>query len=534
MKRAAFYVRVSTDRQEQEQTIDTQINEILSVIEKDGNVIDDKHKYMEAGYSGSFISRPQLDILRSDAKNNEFDILYVYDKGRLSRKFLDQEILIEEFKKTGVEFNSLHDINAISPEEIVMSQVMGVFHEYERVKISERFRIAKLNKVRSGKLLGYNPAYGYSYTPIKGHGYEKQNGSFEIIESEAEVIRKIFNWVADDGLSTNKIIKRLYDEGISPRKGKRDQWTAGPINRLLRNESYIGKHYYNKTESIIPKNPTKDRKYHQHTDKTSRKMKDRTDWLEVETPRIVTDKLFERVQQQLKKNAIHSPRNAHHSYLLRGSIWCTCGTKRTGEGARGHYYYRCTQRLAVFPDPPTCNERGINSEVIDSTVWDILAILLTEPKLLSEQYKIYVAKTETQHNVNTEIDKLNDDLSKLKNEESRYVGAYGRGSLDEVSFDEAMRGINKRKIDLTQLINSSIQKQPIKLPEFNGSDLAKAFKELLSELEFEEKLTVVHQVIDKVIATKETVTLCGNIPLLSPTGEVKAEYEPINRNRRPA
>jgi site-specific DNA recombinase len=73
-----------------------------------------------------------------------------------------------------------------------MKSVMGVFHEYERLKITERFRIGKLNKVRAGKLLGYQAPYGYDYIPIKGKGLDKLNGKFVINEEEAKVIQMIF------------------------------------------------------------------------------------------------------------------------------------------------------------------------------------------------------------------------------------------------------------------------------------------------------------------------------------------------------
>lgn len=60
---------------------------------------------------------PSLDLMRQDAREKRFDILYVYDRGRLARKFVYQEIVIEELANLDITFKSLHDINGKTPEE---------------------------------------------------------------------------------------------------------------------------------------------------------------------------------------------------------------------------------------------------------------------------------------------------------------------------------------------------------------------------------------------------------------------------------
>src|SRR6266568_647068 len=165
MLRAAYYTRVSTDKQKDEETVKNQISEIETAIIADGNILQEDCKYRDEGWSGAILERPDLDRMRQDAHEKKFDILYVYDRGRLARKFVYQEIVIEELTNLDIIFKSLHDINGESPEENLLGGVMGIFHEYERLKITERFRIGKLNKVRGGKLLGYQAPYGYDYIP---------------------------------------------------------------------------------------------------------------------------------------------------------------------------------------------------------------------------------------------------------------------------------------------------------------------------------------------------------------------------------
>lgn len=528
----AIYVRVSTDRQEQEETKETQLFEVNQAITNDGFSTNDVLTYLDDGWSGGYLARPSLDELRQDAAEKKFDKLYVFDKGRLSRVFIHQELLIKELSEAGIDIKSLHDINPTNMEEVVMSQVMGVFHEYERLKIAERFRLGKLNKVRRGRLLGYNPPYGYDYIPVSGHGHEKQNGSFEINEKEAEVVKKIFGWIANEALSVNEVIRRLHSEGIAPRKAKRPQWTKSPLVRLLRNETYVGRHYYYKTEAIKPKKPTTDRKYFKHTDKTSRRARDRSEWLMVEVEPIIDEMTFQKVQTQLDKNLSLSPRNANHEYLVRGLIYCECDSKRTGEGARGHYYYRCTERLHTFPEPATCVSKGINASVLDSVIWDNIAILLTEPKLLEQQYKMYAKETAETSSQSAQLVDLEKKLTDLRDEEKRYISAYGRGSLSDELFDEHMLGINKNKQDLNLKISQLKKSTPKALPAFESGEIAKRFSELIAELDFTSKRFVVESIVEKIVATKENVTICGRIPLLTPSTTLEAGLHANDWHRR--
>jgi site-specific DNA recombinase len=517
MKRAAFYVRVSTDKQADEKTWETQIFELKRSIEQDGNILADGCEYMDESWSGAILERPALDLLRQDAKAEKFDILYVYDRGRLARKFVYQEIVIEELNNLGIEFKSLHDVNGTTPEEQLMGNVMGVFHEYERIKIAERFRLAKLNKVRNGALLGYNPPYGYNYIPVKGKGVAKTNGRFVINEEEARVVRLIFDWVAVECISLREVIRRLYDMGIKPRKGKRDVWTKGPVVRLLRNESYIGKHYYYKSESCLPKDPTKNegKKYrHRHTNKTSRKVRDKEEWLMVECARIIEDELFFKAQEQLGLNAKFAQRSKKNEYLFGGLVWCVCGAKRVGEGVNGKTYYRCTDRLHNFPLPRVCKEGGVNVSVMDAAAWQRLSALLTDPSLVERQIKNY-----TDHQIATLENEakgveVTRGLKALDEEERRYVKMYGQGMMSESIFEEQMQSIIKRRNALKQAQMKPQGNNLAMVKSLDPTMLVKPFADFMQNLDYKGKVFTVRKIVDKVVATKEEVTICGFIPVL--------------------
>jgi len=215
---SALYARVSTGNQEKQETINSQIAEIKERIKKDGLMLGDNLTFFDDGWTGSVLARPELDKLRDAVKGKLFQVLYVYDLGRLSRDFLNQLILKKEIEEAGVKIISLHDINNESPESGLAQNVMGIFHDYERIKIAERFRRGKLYKAKQGILFGWTAPYGYRY--VKG---DKKTtfGSFEIIKEEAENVKMIFKWLVDEQMTIRQIILRLFEQKILPRKNKK-------------------------------------------------------------------------------------------------------------------------------------------------------------------------------------------------------------------------------------------------------------------------------------------------------------------------
>src|SRR3990167_6063624 len=96
---AALYARVSTERQEKEETIESQVAEVKQKIEDDGNILPPKNLFVDDGWTGMMLARPALDAMRDAIKENQIQVVYVYDLGRLSRDFTNQLILLRNFDK---------------------------------------------------------------------------------------------------------------------------------------------------------------------------------------------------------------------------------------------------------------------------------------------------------------------------------------------------------------------------------------------------------------------------------------------------
>jgi site-specific DNA recombinase len=512
MKRAALYARVSTRRQEEEETIATQLVELRDRIAADGHLLLEECVYTDDGWTGELLARPALDRLREDARRGLFELLYVYDRGRLARKFVYQEIVLEELANAGLQFVTLHDFQAETPEEQVLQAMQGVFHEYERVKITERMRAGKLHKVKSGLLLGFNPPYGYDYQPRT----QKENGAFRINEAEARVVRLIFGWVGEEGISIREVIRRLYRLGIPPRQGKRPTWTTGPISRLLREEAYTGIHYYNRREAIVARNQRENGPRYRKVKKTGRRRRPRSEWLPVAIPALIPRPLFDQVQQQLRLNAERSPRNTQREYLLRGLIYCPCGQRRSAEGKERHRYYRCNDRLHRFPLPRQCTRGGVCAPVADAAVWNALAELLADPGRLREQAERWLAEREQADTARTTaVNRLEAARQKLQTEEERYAHAYGEGVL---SF-EAYRSLGeqvasrRRRLEAEALQNLPPGSGGETGPVLSVAPLVVGTGATLEGLDFADRRAVVTQLVEKVVADSEAVLIRGQIPV---------------------
>ena len=152
MKLAAIYARVSTEKQEEQRTIDSQIYELREACKKDG--VEIAKEYTDDGFSGTLLARPGLDQLRDDVSKGLFSAVYILSPDRLARRYLYQAIVIEEFKKKGIEVIFLNKALTDSPEDQLLLGIEGLVAEYERAKILERTRRGRLHRAKNGEIMG--------------------------------------------------------------------------------------------------------------------------------------------------------------------------------------------------------------------------------------------------------------------------------------------------------------------------------------------------------------------------------------------
>ena len=300
-----------------------------------------------------------------------------------------------------------------------------------------------------------------------------------------------------------------------PAKAKSKQWSTGVIDRMLRDETYIGLHHYNKTESSVTVNPRKYEKY-RRTLKGSRTVRPKDDWMEVKVPRIVSTALFNRVQVQLERNKrLSSRNNKKNDYLLSGIIECPCGFARTGDPANGHTYYRCTDRLNHATGLRQCFEKGINSAVVDDLVWRNIKEMLTNPELVTEYARKW---QENASPIEDQIKLLKKQITSLDEQVERLLTIFTTGDITEKIYRTRKNEISDRRDKFIHEINN-LENLLATQPKLPLEKLVSGVVKLLQEPDFLAKWEIIKTVITKIVATKAEINVWGFIPLV-PESEI--------------
>jgi site-specific DNA recombinase len=502
---AALYARVSTGRQEKEETVGSQIEEVKQRIVADGNVLPPKNIFVDDGWTGMMLARPSLDAMRDAIQDGQINIVYVYDLGRLSRDFTDQLILLREFELAEIKFVSLRDINPTTPAEEMMQKVMGIFHDYDRRNTQEKFRRGKLYKARNGNMINGQALYGYRY--IKKT--DKQSGRWEVDEDEADIVRQIFRWVCVEGLSMHGVIKRLYDRKIYPKKRKRDAWSKGPIVRMLKYKTYFdGIAYYNKSEAVVAKHPIKDVKY-KKVKRTSRRVRPLSDWIPLKVPKLfsVDDMfLFDKVQKILEDNKRYASKRRVYDYLLTGKTYCEHGYKRVGDGysKNSNHYYRSAARVYKFPEKSDCDCAGVNAIVLDKIFWDEFYKILTNPDLMKVKAEKWLKHAdEYSESSKSEVADIDKKLVSLGGEGTRYAKMRGEGLIEDKQFRDLMKDVLIRKNRfLEQKEEIKNRACPSKFQNINLNELCQEAQSVIESLDATNKKQIVRELVEKVIIKK--------------------------------
>jgi len=150
-KRAAIYVRVSTDKQ----TIENQVTVLRQIAQRRGwDVVE---QYSDAGISGSKgrDGRPGLDQMVKDAQRRKFDVIMAWAIDRLGRSLIDLLGTIQTLKASGVDlYLDQQSIDTTTPAGKLMFQVCGAFAEFERSMIRQRVNAGLKRAVAQGRQLG--------------------------------------------------------------------------------------------------------------------------------------------------------------------------------------------------------------------------------------------------------------------------------------------------------------------------------------------------------------------------------------------
>lgn len=375
--RVALYARVSTEDQVEKYGLPLQRAAFAEYVAR--HALDDagpEHHYVDEGYSGTTLERPELDRLLADlarlkGPSRPFDAVVVYDEDRLSRSVVGYSIALDALERRGVGLLTIHERpdTENSPERTLQRQIKASFAEYQRTQFLERGRQGRLARARAGKYVGPRPPYGYTYV--------KATGMLVVNTDEAAVVRDIFEAMGKRGGTIGSIAADLTRRGIrSPNADRSDLgvngWAESSIGRILRQTAYLGEWNYNRRRTVEPTQHRDERQYRNRR-KTAVTARPESEWIAVPVPSIIERPLWDAAQAQMDWNRRKHERNVKRFYLLRTMVRHDCGSPLGGNPSHDVRYYRC----------PACRV-GIKADTLEDAVWSEIARLLRDPGTVEE------------------------------------------------------------------------------------------------------------------------------------------------------
>lgn len=329
-KYTALYIRVSTNAQfEEGYSVDAQEKRLKAWCES--RDISRTKSYIDGGWSGSNLNRPEMQKLIADIKDGKVDTVVVYKLDRLSRSQKDTIYLLEDvFDKYDVSFVSINEsFDTTTPYGKAMVGILSVFAQLERENIRDRTRMGMLERLKSGLWRGGgSPPFGYDYN--------RESGVL-IPNKHADDVKTIFDLYLQ-GYSTTKLANMF--PVCSDRQ----------ITEILRRITYLGK------------------------------IKNNGEIFDGCHEPIIDEETWNRVQSELEKRSTKSVTNSEH--LLTGLLYCgNCGAKmryqKWGTDGNGNPKYKiyCYSQQKSKPNlvhDPNCSNLKIPANELEKTVLDEL------------------------------------------------------------------------------------------------------------------------------------------------------------------
>jgi len=520
MKPAAIYARVSSDRQKRERTIKSQTAALIERTRREGYTIPQEWIFEDEGYSGAVLVRPGLEQLRDLAVEGQIQAVWVYSPDRLSRKYAYQVLLLEEFARHGVDVLFIRSPKADTPEEQLLLQFQGMIAEYERAQIAERTRRGKRHRARAGSINVLSGApYGYRYVRKS----ETSDAYYQVLEKEAEVVRKVYCLYTQDDLSINAIARWLNEHDIATRTGA-GRWCRSTVWAMLRNPAYKGTACFGKTETAERQRitrPLRQRGGYSPRSSANRE-RPREDWIEIPVPALIDEASFALAEEKLEHNKRHSPRRTVEPTLLQGMLVCKrCGyayyRTSTRTSKRKIYYYRCLGSDDYrYPNGRVCDSRPVRQDHLDDVVWQHVIRLLEDPGLIQGEIDRRIQANHEAVPTKRHKAALRKEHARFHKKINRLLNAYQEDLLSLEELRKRMPELRKREqtiqSELHSLESANVDQQTYLQLADNIELFLSRLRTVASVLSVTEQQKILRLLVREILVDHDTIVIRHSIP----------------------
>ena len=513
--RVTFYARVSTDQDEQINSLENQVQYYTELIQSKPNW-KFVPGYVDEGISGgSTKRRDNFNRMIRDAKAGMFDFIITKEISRFSRSTLDSIKYTQELLdyNVGVFFQN-DNINTLDTDSEFRLVIMAGVAQDEIRKLSERLKFGFRQAIKNGHVLGNDKLYGY----------DKKDCVLTVNEEEAEIIRIIFDLYGNQRLGTRTISKRLMELGYTSREG--NAFNTLTIRHILENPKYKGWYCGNKSQSVDYR--------------TKRNiLLDESEWVtypDPSIPAIVPEELWNRANALYKRRREEMKSHSsgvsfHNRYPYSAKIYCeehgttfhrqVIQTKKGQQEVWQCKVYRSHGRAA-------CSAPQIRSSDLDFILSDIFK------ELIRDKQKIIDSLVTVLTNIPKEVDygklrcQVENEMDDLERKKNRLLDLSIAGALTVEEFKERNDAFNVQILECQGKLTAIRQEEENRSSE--ELDIPAIRRALDEALHFTGEIdtALVATILDKVVVKKESTKDAIHLDIFLKLGSTyEAVYTPL-------
>ena len=513
--RVTFYARVSTDQDEQINSLENQVQYYTELIQSKPNW-KFVPGYVDEGISGgSTKKRNNFNRMIRDAKAGMFDFIITKEISRFSRSTLDSIKYTQELLdyNVGVFFQN-DNINTLDTDSEFRLVIMAGVAQDEIRKLSERLKFGFRQAIKNGHVLGNDKLYGY----------DKKDCVLTVNEEEAEIIRIIFDLYGNQRLGTRTISKRLMELGYTSREG--NAFNTLTIRHILENPKYKGWYCGNKSQSVDYR--------------TKRNvLLDESEWVtypDPSIPAIVPEELWNRANALYKRRREEMKSHSsgisfHNRYPYSAKIYCeehgttfhrqVIQTKKGQQEVWQCKVYRSHGRAA-------CSAPQIRSSDLDVILSDIFK------ELVRDKEKIIDSLVTVLTNIPKEVDygklrcQVENEMEDLERKKNRLLDLSIAGALTVEEFKERNDAFNAQILECKGKLTAIRQEEENRTSE--ELDIPAIRRALDEALRFTGEIdtALVATILDRVVVKKESTKDDIHLDIFLKLGSTyEAVYTPL-------
>ena len=421
--RVTYYARVSSEKDEQLNSLGNQISYYEDFIKKNPNWTY-VEGYIDEGLSAATTkNRENFHRMVDDGKAGVFDLIITKEISRFARNTLDSIQFTRELLNAGVGvFFQNDNINTLDEDSELRLTIMSGIAQDELRKLSSRVKFGHAQAIKKNVVLGNSRIFGYT----------KDGGRLVIDQDEAPMVRELFELYATGQYSMKQIETLFWAKGYRNHNGKKIAHTT--MSGMISNPKYKGYYVGNKVKVIDLF--TKKQKFLPPEEWVM--FKDETGEI---VPAIVDEELWEQANKVLKKRSEDVKGRqgiCNHANLLTGKLYCAdCGTayyRRESKDKQGNKNSKwvCSNKIKSGAD--ACASFPIYEEELKPLLFEVFQETEADAEALIEEYIEMYKSLADGGDTAKQIDALRDQADLARKKKSKLLGYNAAGQLSDKDF----------------------------------------------------------------------------------------------------